>query len=159
MTPASVQAEGRSPAPTPGSALLASRLERAPSPDFLIGVAAGSASRQSSLHRARMKGMTPYDADLLCEALRWVSDEPHPGLVEVAFTDVEGRRHTFIDKPPVFSTESSVASSAFPAKAAIRVRVVEDGEPLVVSTDVDGVESIDGQTEFRVGSHQLRRSR
>lgn len=101
--------------------------------------------------------MTRHDAELSCEAVRWVSDEPQPGLVQVAFIDVDGNRHAFIDKVPIFTTECWQATSAFPAEAVIRVRVVRDGEPIVVSTDVDGVESIDGQSEFRVGSHQLRR--
>jgi hypothetical protein len=36
-------------------------------------------------------------------ALRWVSDEPQPGWVEVEFIDADGRRWLVHDKPPIFA--------------------------------------------------------
>jgi hypothetical protein len=49
----------------------------------------------------------PYSLWRMSEAfvrttvVRWVDDEPFPGLVKVELTDATGHRWTFIDKPPV----------------------------------------------------------
>lgn len=39
-----------------------------------------------------------------CEAVRWVSDEPLPGIVEVVLTDADGTRWSLVDKAPVFDS-------------------------------------------------------
>ncbi len=39
---------------------------------------------------------------LRCEAIRWVDDEPRPGLVEVRFTDAHQQQWAFVGKWPVF---------------------------------------------------------
>jgi hypothetical protein len=69
-------------------------------------------------------------AELRCVAVRWVSDEPPPGWVEVLLTDADGRTWQFFDKPPIFdATGSLTSSSSFPAPVAMRVRVIEEAEP------------------------------
>jgi hypothetical protein len=39
---------------------------------------------------------------ILASALRWISDEPQPGWIEVEFIDADGRRWLVHDKPPMF---------------------------------------------------------
>jgi hypothetical protein len=41
---------------------------------------------------------------LRCEAVRWVSDDPFPGWLEVTFTDAEGHLWKVFDKPAVFGS-------------------------------------------------------
>jgi hypothetical protein len=98
------------------------------------------------------------DVALLCEAVRWVDDEPLPGWIEVVFTDADGRVRRFLDKPPIFESPGAgqiTKGSAFPVAAALRVTVVEDGDPAVVVTrDVD---SDEGENQFRVPASALIR--
>lgn len=48
-------------------------------------------------------------AFLSCEAVRWVNDEPQPGLVEVRFTDARRQQWAFIGKWPVFTDGDGLA--------------------------------------------------
>ncbi|ONI76538.1 hypothetical protein BWI15_04310 [Kribbella sp. ALI-6-A] len=95
---------------------------------------------------------------LRCEAVRWVGDDPIPGLVEVAFTDAEGTRHVLIDKPPVFSGANGLGpGTAYPVAVGLDCEVLRvDEEAVVITTERPwGVETADGRTEFRVGADQL----
>jgi hypothetical protein len=90
------------------------------------------------------------------QALRWVSDEPFPGLVEVSSTDARGHRWTFIDESAVFGAHLS-AETPCPVPVEIGCECVDSGveedgrEIVVVSTDRPrGIESTDGQTRFAV---------
>jgi hypothetical protein len=98
-------------------------------------------------------------AELRCVAVRWVSDEPQPGWVEVLLTDTDGRTWQFFDKPPIFdATGRLTSSSTFPAPVVMRVRVIEEGDPMTVSThEPDGIASEEGQTVFRVAPSEVVR--
>jgi hypothetical protein len=64
-------------------------------------------------------------AMLRYEVVRWVSDEPQPGRVEVRVADVDGRQWTFFDKPPIFEYEGRLASdAAYPQKACLACEVI-----------------------------------
>jgi hypothetical protein len=100
--------------------------------------------------------------EVACELVRWVNDEPQPGLVEAQLVDSAGRLWSFIDKAPIFSAEAIAAWSTFPIAAAIRCEVIgqdtaDDGSEVVVVTTErpDGVDS-DGVTEFRVPARLVR---
>jgi hypothetical protein len=95
--------------------------------------------------------------ELACEAVRWVSDEPQPGWIEVVMTDAGGRLWRFFDKPPIFSAQNITRDSSFPIPVIIRVNIIEDGDPLTVSTGVDGVESEEGEFRFQVTSSAVSR--
>lgn len=61
-----------------------------------------------------------------CEAVRWVDDEPQPGLVEVVLTDVHGTRWSLIDKAPVFDATGALArGSDYPIPVLVACNVVE----------------------------------
>lgn len=81
-----------------------------------------------------------------------------PGWIEVHLTDALGRRWRFFDKPPIFSSGQITKDSAFPRPVAIRVVVLEEGEPLLVSTVPDGVVSEEGEHVFQVPSTAVVRS-
>ena len=64
-----------------------------------------------------------------CSVVRWIADEPQPGLVEAELVDAAGRRWIFVDKAPVFCDADVSAASAWPMEGTIRCQVL--------STDVD----------------------
>lgn len=91
--------------------------------------------------------------DLACQAVAWISDEPRPGIIDVVLVDIESREWHFVDKVAIFGGSGPITrQSSFPMPVTLRVRVVEDGEALLVSTDPRGVESQDGENLFRVSS-------
>jgi hypothetical protein len=73
-------------------------------------------------------------------------------------TDAYGRTWRFFDKPPIFDAGDHLRSdSDYPVPVVVRVRVLEQGEPLTVSTDPHGIESEEGETIFRVNSSEVVR--
>lgn len=96
------------------------------------------------------------DALLRCEAVSWVLPDEFPPVVEVVMTDVRGRQWRFHDKAPVFDGSGVLMPEApLPLQVFIRVRVVAEGDEVMVATDPDGVESVDGHNEFTISPEQL----
>jgi hypothetical protein len=61
---------------------------------------------------------------LPARAVRWVDDEPFPGLVEVVFTDAEGADRVLIDKCVIFG-DSLTRAAAYPVVVEIPVEVLQ----------------------------------
>lgn len=60
---------------------------------------------------------------LRCSATRWVADDPQPGLVEIAFTDADGRIHRFVEKCSVVDADNRLhRSAAFPVEVQVACR-------------------------------------
>ncbi|MFC9595770.1 hypothetical protein ACFTUC_38990 [Streptomyces sp. NPDC056944] len=101
---------------------------------------------------------------LHCEAVRWVDDEPQPGLVEVRFTDAHHQQWTFIDKWPVFSGEDLHSDSSYPVEVGILCDILTSGnssgtgDTVKISVAPWGLESLDGRIEFEVRADQLTHS-
>jgi hypothetical protein len=102
--------------------------------------------------------MTRALASLNCTAVRWVSAEPQPGLIEVELVDAAGRIWTFVDKTTIFGGGSDL----FPDRiylAAVTVRCTQLGKGITglrISTEhPDYVETVDGTTEFEVRPEQV----
>jgi hypothetical protein len=57
-----------------------------------------------------------------CEIIRWVADEPQPGMVEAQIIDVDGHVWRFVDKAPIFSAEVLLPSPAIRSEASSDVR-------------------------------------
>jgi hypothetical protein len=59
-------------------------------------------------------------------ALRWISDEPQPGLIEVEFFDAAGHRWLVHDQPPVFAEPPGGfwPSSAYPLPTLIACNIL-----------------------------------
>ncbi len=99
--------------------------------------------------------------ELAVQIVRFV-DDAQPGVVACEFVEADGRRHTFIDKVPIFSLEPLDANSQYPRLGAARCVVLKQwrdvlGRELVnISTaDPDGIESTDGLFEFMVFGNQV----
>jgi hypothetical protein len=100
-------------------------------------------------------------AELAVQIVRFV-DECQPGIVECEFDDAKGRRHTLVDKVPIFSADLLDADSAYPQPGLARCTIVRTWcdvhgrELLTVNTaDPDGIESTEGLTEFVVTRSQI----
>ncbi|OKI21518.1 hypothetical protein A6A25_09480 [Saccharothrix sp. CB00851] len=97
-------------------------------------------------------------ATVVGRAVRWVSDEPFPGWVEVQLTDVHGVAWSLFDKPTVFDDEDRLRNhTAYPVDVDVPCEVVGRGwlrdgtEVVTISTRLPcGIETRDGRTEFLV---------
>jgi hypothetical protein len=100
--------------------------------------------------------------ELAVEIVRFVSDEPQPGIVACELVDAEGRIHTFIDKVPGFTVKMLDAYSSYPLKGTLRCKKLatwrdeNDRDVVRISTQSpDGIDSTEGITEFVVLASQL----
>jgi hypothetical protein len=96
---------------------------------------------------------------LRCEAVRWVSDEPFPGWIEVTFTDVDGHLWSVFDKQPIFcrSLLDLDRNSRFPVAVELACKILAvEGDVVTISTLTPwGVSTEDGRSEFTVFAWQL----
>src|SRR5688500_18444538 len=98
-----------------------------------------------------------------CQAVRWVSDEPQPGWVEVQLTDADGVVWSLFDKPPVFDAHDLLTpDAAYPLEGEMdceslsRAADASGRELVTISTQRPwGVETETGRDLFRVAPHQL----
>ena len=102
---------------------------------------------------------------LNCEAVRWVSDEPFPGLVQVCFTDAHDQRQSIVDKAAVFDASDRLSpTSNYPVMIKVLCDKLRDGnspstaETVIISIAPWGLESVDGSVEFEVRADQLATS-
>jgi hypothetical protein len=84
-------------------------------------------------------------------------DECQPGIVACEFIDANQRKHTLIDKVPIFSELSLWSDSLYPQPGTTDCRVLESfrderGRELL---RIISVESVDGETEFVVERAQV----
>ena len=107
--------------------------------------------------------MGPELGELRVEIVRLVDDH-FPGFVACEFVDSDDRRHTLIDKAPMFSSDALDATSTYPLRGAVRCTVLrrwtddQGRELLSISTaEPDAVESTEGLQEFVVSKNQVKR--
>ncbi|MQY06067.1 hypothetical protein [Actinomadura macrotermitis] len=97
---------------------------------------------------------------LIAEAVRWVDLNDFPYIVEVVFTDADGRQHSIIDKTPLFwfdDDEEPDLDTEFPIPAYLDAVVLEPdlpGDRVRIAIDHRSVND-DGYAEFTVAAHQL----
>lgn len=94
--------------------------------------------------------------DLGVQVVRFVADY-HPGIVACEFIDADSRRHTLIDKAPIFSSEPLDAQTSYPQPGAVRCAMssqwidASGREVVRVNTvDPDCVASAEGCNDFVV---------
>jgi hypothetical protein len=98
------------------------------------------------------------DTYVHARAVRWVSDEPFPGVVEIQLTDADGRDWSFVDKSPVFDQDGVLGPSApYPIDVSIACTVMERGEDRVVISTAEpwGVESVERESRFVIRPDQI----
>lgn len=84
--------------------------------------------------------------------VRYISDDPQPGIVECQFQDAYGRRWSFIEKTAVVSAEELDAHSVYPQPGVTACKIVQRF-PDAAGRDViriNTVESVEGVTQFDV---------
>ncbi len=98
--------------------------------------------------------------------VRWVGDEPQPGIVECRLTDRFGSDWAYIEKSAVVSSTSLHNNSTYPQSGLIGCSVISAGlddngrEFAVVDTEQPwGIRAINGSTRFEVFADQLERIR
>jgi hypothetical protein len=124
-----------------------------------------------------MSQPVPVPMLLTCLAVRWVSDQPWPGWVEVQFTDADGHRWSVVDKPAVFDAgQRLIPHTAYPIQIGLACQAVHqatrpDGDQVVMVELLHGCQGAPtpahpgqgpdlqlhaGQTRFQVRADQLR---
>lgn len=101
-------------------------------------------------------------AELHVEIVRYLGDDPQPGIVECRFLDAVGVAHQFIEKTAVVSEELLSSACVYPRPAVIRC-LVEDqffgetgGKLMRINTERPwGIESTSGETRFTVLASQI----
>ena len=84
--------------------------------------------------------------------VRYVSNDPQPGIVECQFQDAYGRRWSFIEKTLVVSVEQLDAHRVYPQRGSTPCRIVQrfpdvSGQEVI---RIDCVESVEGVTQFDI---------
>ena len=91
-------------------------------------------------------------------AISRLIEDAFPSWVECEFYDVHGRKHTFREKLPVVSdAECANSKTELPTVGQIRCAVVSCVDEIYTISTVspDGIESVDGISEFQVKGDQL----
>lgn len=94
--------------------------------------------------------------------VRYVSDEPQPGIVECEFFDAHGRRWSFIEKTAIVGVDYLDGQTSYPQPGIIACEIVslhrDSGGRETVLVDTErpwGVESVNGTTRFEVSRSSL----
>jgi hypothetical protein len=88
--------------------------------------------------------MSHSSAFVHARAVRWVSDEPFPGLIEVELSDAAGELWTFVDKYPIFDPDRVFGPSTdYPVPVEIACTVLE--RTVVSSANPWGLETGPGK--------------
>jgi hypothetical protein len=89
--------------------------------------------------------------------LRYISDDPQPGVVEFQLEEANGHRSLFVDKTAIVSAASLDGQTTYPQPGIIACEIVRRNrdtahrEVVRISTERPSfVESVDGLTEFDV---------
>ena len=89
--------------------------------------------------------------------IRYISDDPQPGIVECEFLDAHGRRWSVIEKTAIVSTEDLDANTSYPTQGVIACEIVRRAtdekrrEIVTINTERPwSVESVEGMTQFEV---------
>jgi len=87
------------------------------------------------------------------QIVRFVDEEPQPGVVESQFRDAQGEVHSIIDKTPLFTTADLWSDSDYPQPGFIECHVLErilgsGGNLLRVSIEAYHFDLTEERSEF-----------
>ncbi|WP_143686863.1 hypothetical protein [Streptomyces sp. TLI_171] len=90
-------------------------------------------------------------AELRVRVVRWLEDEPQPGIVEARFTDAEGREWSLVDKTAMFDDGAVLHPGAsYPVERSTACTVTGEGEDDTVNVTLTWCETAVGRREFTV---------
>ena len=106
--------------------------------------------------------MSEDHAELEVAIVRWIDDEPQPGIVEFEFSDLFGRQWHFREKQALVSKTWLGAGNICPQPGSLRCRVLsqsQDSEGRSIA-EIDTsrpwhVESIEEVSRFQVFASQI----
>jgi hypothetical protein len=95
--------------------------------------------------------------------MQFVNDS-FPGWVQCEFEDAEGKKHSLIDKVPLFTAKLIDSTSSYPQEGIVRCEILDEsladdknrGLVRITIARPDTLESTQGLSEFVVLSAQLR---
>ena len=94
--------------------------------------------------------------------VRWVDDDPQPGIIEFSLIDRFDRDWRFLEKVAIPTSDTLDAESSYPQPGTIRCTVVrmmidQRGEPcIVIDTSKPWfIESIEGASRFEVKADRV----
>ena len=92
--------------------------------------------------------------------MRFVDEDPQPGIVESQFRDAQGNLHSIIDKVPSFTSASLWSDSVYPQPGFIECRVLErtsgeDGNLARINIEPYHIEITNESSEFVVREADL----
>lgn len=94
--------------------------------------------------------------------LRWVANDPQPGVIEVSLIDAYGRDWRFVDKTAIFSRELITAKDQFPFDIWLdvieigRSREAKGAELVAVRTvPSSGLHTVDRVSDFTVSADEV----
>lgn len=98
--------------------------------------------------------------ELRVQIVRFVDEEPQPGIVESQFRDAKGKLHSIIDKVPMFTSADLWSDSNYPQSGFIECRVLEripsaTGSLARVTIEEYHVELTDESSEFLIREADL----
>jgi hypothetical protein len=90
------------------------------------------------------------------QIVRFVDEDPQPGIVEAQFQDAHGKVQSVIDKVPLFITADLWSDSKYPQPGFMECRVLKRVTgPSGKLAHVKTIESIDGKSEFLINEANL----
>jgi hypothetical protein len=85
--------------------------------------------------------------------VRYISDEPQPGIVECQLEDAYGRQWLFVEKTAIVSPEDLDAQTTYPQPGVVDCEIVQrsrDAAGREVVRINTGIETTEGVTQFDV---------
>lgn len=90
--------------------------------------------------------------------VKWISDEPQPGIVETQIEDAEGKVWVISDKASVVSAEEITAETQLPVDTLLECEVLNknnDSKTARISLKPWGLETVNGIDEFTINQTTL----
>jgi hypothetical protein len=90
------------------------------------------------------------------QVVRFVDEEPQPGIVECQFRDAQGQVHSILDKVPMFTEAVLWSDSEYPQSGSVECRML-GGVPVSGGnlSRIRTLGSTNGESEFLVSNADL----
>jgi hypothetical protein len=91
------------------------------------------------------------------EIIKYINEEPFPGIVKCKFKDAFGKEWEFIDKISIFSTENITIKTKLPINGFICGKIINEENDIVCFCTIEPyfIKSIEGETIFYLKKDQI----